>query len=159
VCRGASYNKRMLSSPTTCATQTRIFAKCRHSIQPVSRTTSIIDESPGQQRRRVSRATAEGGPVTTLLPIMAVVLIAFLAIGLALPVLPLHVHQGLGLSAFVVGLVTGSQFAASLMSRVRVGALCRQQRRQARGRRGFGDGCSGRAVSTWRSDSAVPRWG
>jgi MFS family permease len=28
------------------------------------------------------------------------------------------VHQGLGLSAFVVGLVTGSQFAASLMSRV-----------------------------------------
>jgi transposase len=33
-------------------------------------------------------------------------------------VLPLHVHQGLGLSAFVVGLVTGSQFAASLISRV-----------------------------------------
>ncbi len=27
---------------------------------------------------------------------------------LALPVLPLHVHQGLGLSSFVVGLVTGS---------------------------------------------------
>jgi MFS family permease len=38
--------------------------------------------------------------------------------GLALPVLPLHVHQGLGLSTFVVGLVTGSQFAASLVSRV-----------------------------------------
>jgi MFS family permease len=66
----------------------------------------------------VSRATAEGRPFTTLLPIMAVVLIAFLVIGLALPVLPLQVHQGLGLSAFVVGLVTGSQFAASLMSRV-----------------------------------------
>lgn len=49
---------------------------------------------------------------------MAVALIAFLVIGLALPVLPLQVHQGLGLSAFVVGLVTGSQFAASLMSRV-----------------------------------------
>ena len=32
--------------------------------------------------------------------------------------LPLHVHQGLGLNAFVVGLVTGSQFAASLISRV-----------------------------------------
>src|SRR5436305_14283683 len=53
-----------------------------------------------------------------MLPIMAVVLIAFLVIGLALPVLPLHVHQGLGLSTFVVGLVTGSQFAASLISRV-----------------------------------------
>src|SRR5918911_4731517 len=55
--------------------------------------------------------------VATLLPIMAVVLIGFLVIGLALPVLPLHVHQGLGLGTFVVGLVTGSQFAASLVSR------------------------------------------
>jgi hypothetical protein len=52
--------------------------------------------------------------MTALLPIMGVVLVAFLVIGLALPVLPLHVHQGLGLSTFVVGLVTGSQFAASI---------------------------------------------
>jgi MFS family permease len=52
---------------------------------------------------------------------MAVVLIAFLIIGLALPVLPLHVHQGLGLGAFIVGLVTGSQFGASLLSRVWAG--------------------------------------
>jgi quercetin dioxygenase-like cupin family protein len=29
-----------------------------------------------------------------------------------MPVLPLHVHQGLGLGTFVVGLVAGSQFAA-----------------------------------------------
>jgi MFS family permease len=56
--------------------------------------------------------------ITALLPIMGVVLVAFLVIGLALPVLPLHVHQGLGLSTFVVGLVTGSQFAVSLISRV-----------------------------------------
>src|SRR3954466_12911902 len=55
--------------------------------------------------------------VATLLPIMAVVLVGFLVIGLALPVLPLHVHQGLGLGTFAVGLVTGSQFAASLVSR------------------------------------------
>jgi MFS family permease len=47
-----------------------------------------------------------------------VVLIAFLIIGLALPVLPLHVHQGLGLSTFVVGLVGGGQFAAAIISRV-----------------------------------------
>jgi len=32
--------------------------------------------------------------------------------------LPIHVHQDLGLSTFVVGLVTGSQFASSLISRV-----------------------------------------
>jgi MFS family permease len=55
--------------------------------------------------------------VLTLLPILGVVFIAFLVIGLALPVLPLHVHQGLGLGAFVVGLVAGAQFAASLLSR------------------------------------------
>jgi MFS family permease len=51
------------------------------------------------------------------LPIIAVVFIAFLVIGLALPVLPLHVHQDLGLGTFVVGLVAGAQFAASLLSR------------------------------------------
>src|SRR5918994_1667552 len=70
-------------------------------------------------------ATASDLPVTTsssatsaLLPIMTVVFIGFLIIGMALPVLPLHVHQGLGLSTFVVGLVTGSQFVASLISRL-----------------------------------------
>lgn len=53
----------------------------------------------------------------TLLPIMGVVFTAFLVIGVAMPVLPLHVHDGLGLGPFVVGLVAGSQFAASLISR------------------------------------------
>ena len=52
---------------------------------------------------------------------MAVVFVAFLIIGLAMPVLPLHVHQGLGLGTVVVGLVAGSQFAASLVSRVWAG--------------------------------------
>ena len=37
----------------------------------------------------------------------------FLIIGLAPSVLPLHVHQGLGLGTFVVGRVAGSPFAAS----------------------------------------------
>jgi MFS family permease len=53
-----------------------------------------------------------------LVPIMTVVSIVFLAIGLALPVLPLHVHQGLGLGTFAAGLVAGSQFAASHLSRL-----------------------------------------
>jgi MFS family permease len=52
---------------------------------------------------------------------MAVVLIAFSIIGLALPVMPLHVHHDLGLGTFIVGIVTGSQFAASLVSRVWAG--------------------------------------
>jgi MFS family permease len=67
--------------------------------------------------RTVSQARA----VATLLPIMGVVFIAFLVIGLAMPVLPLHVHEDLGLGTFVVGLVAGSQFAASLVSRVWAG--------------------------------------
>src|SRR5437588_6526677 len=56
-----------------------------------------------------------------LLPIMAAVFIAFIVIGLAIPVLPLHVHQGLGLGTFLVGLVAGSQFAAAILSRVWAG--------------------------------------
>ena len=83
----------MLSSPTTYAAEAPIFVK-----HPSS----------------VGRASA----VETLVPIMAVVLVAFLIIGLALPVLPLHVHQGLGFGTFAVGVVAGSQFAASLFSRV-----------------------------------------
>jgi MFS family permease len=53
----------------------------------------------------------------SLLPIMGVVFVGFLVIGVAMPVLPLYVHDGLGFSTFVVGLVAGSQFAASLISR------------------------------------------
>ena len=68
-----------------------------------------------------TRTTPEHSPIASLLPIMAVVGVAFLVIGLAMPVLPLHVHHGLGLSTFVVGLVTGSQFAVSLLSRVWAG--------------------------------------
>ncbi len=53
----------------------------------------------------------------SLLPIMGAVFVAFLVIGVAMPVLPLYVHDGLGFGTFVVGLVAGSQFAASLISR------------------------------------------
>jgi hypothetical protein len=65
-----------------------------------------------------SRAPTVPSVLVTLLPIMAAVSIAFLVIGLALPVLPLHVHRDLGLGTFAVGLVTGSQFVAALVSRV-----------------------------------------
>ena len=54
---------------------------------------------------------------------MAVLFIAYLVIGVAMPVLPLHVHQGLGFGTFVVGLVAGSQFAAALFSRMWAGHL------------------------------------
>jgi MFS family permease len=60
--------------------------------------------------------------VAALLPLMAAVFVVFLVTGVALPALPLHVHDRLGLGAFAVGLVGGSQFAASLVSRVWSGA-------------------------------------
>jgi MFS family permease len=56
--------------------------------------------------------------VTALLPLIATVLVLFLITGLAIPALPLHVHQTLGMGTFIVGLVSGAQFAASLVSRV-----------------------------------------
>lgn len=64
-----------------------------------------------QERASAASITA------TLLPIMSLVFVGFLVIGVAMPVLPLHVHDGLGFGTFVVGLVAGSQFAASLISR------------------------------------------
>lgn len=83
----------------------------------------LVREPASTQKLRGTDASS----ITVLFPIMAVVSIAFLIIGFALPVLPLYVHQGLGLSTFVVGLVTGSQFAASLMSRVWAGRFSDQR--------------------------------
>lgn len=56
-----------------------------------------------------------------LLPITLAVFIGFLTIGLPLPVLPLHLHDALGMGTLVVGLVIGTQFAAALLSRAWAG--------------------------------------
>jgi MFS family permease len=87
----------------------------------VTRTSSTLDKYEDHESRRLRRTVRQGRSVATLLPIMAVVFIAYLVIGLAMPVLPLHVHQGLGLGTFVVGLVAGSQFAAALVTRLWAG--------------------------------------
>lgn len=65
--------------------------------------------------------TREKSVIIKLLPIIGVVFIAYLIIGLAMSVLPLHVHDGLGFSNFVVGLVAGSQFMAAVFSRPSAG--------------------------------------
>src|SRR3954466_11619772 len=59
--------------------------------------------------------------LAALLPIMTVIVVAYLVTGIAMPVLPIYVHQGLGLGTFVVGLVAGTQFAATLLSRLWAG--------------------------------------
>ncbi|SRR6266508_1335935 len=81
-------------------------------------------------------AVRQGSSLAALLPIMAAVFFAFLVIGIAMPVLPLHVHQGLGLGTFIVGLVAGSQFAAvgfrrGVSRRRTIGVLRRTHRRAA----------------------------
>jgi MFS family permease len=69
-------------------------------------------------------SSPQSKPVSlVLLPIMAAVLAGFLIIGIALPVLPLHVEGGLGYGPFMVGLVAGAQFAASLISRIWAGSF------------------------------------
>ena len=76
-----------------------------------------IAPSSGQKADTSLRALA------SLAPIAGVVFVAFFVIGLALPVLPLHVHDNLGMSAFVVGLVAGCQFVASLATRLWAGRI------------------------------------
>lgn len=53
----------------------------------------------------------------TLLPIMVVVLAAYLVIGIAMPVLPLYVSHELGFGTVVVGMSVSCAFAAALFSR------------------------------------------
>ena len=69
----------------------------------------------------LERSTARPAGFVQLLPIMLAVFVAFFVVGLALPVLPLQVHEGLAMRTFVVGLVTGSQFVASLATRMWAG--------------------------------------
>lgn len=65
-----------------------------------------------------SRPTARRDrSVSAILPVMGVVLVAFLVIGVGMPVLPIHVHDRLGLGTVWVGIIAGSQFAAALISR------------------------------------------
>lgn len=55
--------------------------------------------------------------VLKLLPITLAVFVGFLIIGMQLPVLPLHLHNTLGMDTLVVGVVIGAQFAGALLSR------------------------------------------
>lgn len=71
---------------------------------------------------KYSHSVSGGAVIITLMPVMAAVLVGFIIIGVALPVLPLHVKNGLGFGTFIVGVVAGAQFAASLISRVLSGS-------------------------------------
>ena len=67
--------------------------------------------------------TSAPAAISRLLPVVAGVFLAYLVIGIALPVIPLHVHERLKLDTFVVGIVAGTQFASSLLFRLWSGAF------------------------------------
>lgn len=56
-----------------------------------------------------------------LAPLMVAVLVGFLVIGAALPVLPFFVRDSLGFGTAMVGVVAGCQFAAALIARIWAG--------------------------------------
>ncbi|QJX08434.1 arabinose transporter (plasmid) [Rhizobium brockwellii] len=65
--------------------------------------------------------TGRTNVLVTLAPKMAVVFVGFLIAGMGITVLPIHVSSDLGFGTFVIGLITGSQFCASLMTRLWAG--------------------------------------
>lgn len=93
----------------------------QESIWRLANTLSIMPKTTHHEQSPPRRAVQLGGTYPALLPIMVAVFIAFLVIGIAIPVLPLHVTNRLGLGTFLVGLVAGSQFAAAILSRVAAG--------------------------------------
>src|SRR2546430_13898204 len=107
----------MLKDQTIDASLVALCAKRAHAA-PLEGDTAPCQTKTGKSACRARSTGPQSRSMIAVLPIMGVVSVAFLVIGFALPVLPLHVHQDLGLSTFVVGLVTGSQFAASLISRI-----------------------------------------
>lgn len=73
---------------------------------------------------RTAESTLHISPVFgALTPLVGAILTSFLVIGLAMPVIPLHVHDGLGLPTVYVGLVSGAQFGASFLSRFWAGVF------------------------------------
>lgn len=58
-----------------------------------------------------------------MLPITVAVFLGFLTIGMQMPVLPLHLHETLGMGTLIIGLVIGLQFVVALLSRPWAGNL------------------------------------
>lgn len=70
-----------------------------------------------------SASTSLWSAFLPLLPFMATVFVGLFATGMAIPVLPRHVHDTLGQGTVIVGFVMGSQYLASLFGRAWAGGM------------------------------------
>ena len=68
-------------------------------------------------------ATSLWSAFVPLLPFMLTVFVGFLAMGMALPIVPRHVHDTLRQGPVVVGVVMGSQYLASVFARMSAGGI------------------------------------
>ncbi|MBN1208981.1 MAG: arabinose transporter [Myxococcaceae bacterium] len=89
-----------------------------------------------------------------LAPICVIVFMEFLAMGLPLPILPVHVHETLGFGSFVVGLAMGAQSWATLLTRHGAGTWSDQ--RGPRSATVLGLALSALAGATYALSHAVP---
>jgi MFS family permease len=87
-------------------------------------------------------------------PLCAIVFMEFLAMGLPLPILPVHVHGTLGFGSFVVGLAIAAQAWATLSTRHGAGTWSDQ--RGPRGAALLGLSLSGAAGAAYALSYAVP---
>lgn len=83
----------------------------------------MVTAAPGRIQPAVLLDASLFSAFLPLLPLMLVVFIGFLAMGMALPVLPRHVHETLGQGTVMVGVVMGSQYASSFFARLFAGEV------------------------------------
>ena len=83
----------------------------------------MVTAAPRRLQPAVLRDSSLFAAFQPLLPLMLVVFIGFLPMGMALPVLPRHVHETMGQGTVMVGVVMGSQYASSFFARLFAGEV------------------------------------